>query len=366
MNRHALEPATGNSRPPSGANHILDFHLDASKILALADGGEKEAFSPLPLRNLVPHQEIPFNVYIKCKPKDHTQPEFTLCCPQGQVFQKDWHRKLAALKVPWVYFPRQEEESVLSYLHGNLKEVSPEGVGQDPEKAAQVLDAMLLWMQHCFTAERARTGSRMRMALDFIDLVFEFIKTGNAYLNLTTAIKKINCHDKFLFKHSLNVCIFGLAFFNYLGLQERDAKLFGVGALLHDLGMTQVPQEILRKPESLDEEEMKLVKRHPLLSYHMLKNLSYFPPDPMLMVQQHHENGDGSGYPLKLAGSAIHPWARILRVIDSYESVTSGRPWRPAKSPKETLWSMRHEWEQGRIYDRAILQAFIKFLGEVD
>ena len=84
------------------------------------------------------------------------------------------------------------------------------------------------------------------------------------------------------------------------------------------------------------------------------------------MVQQHHENGDGSGYPLNLTGDAIHPWARILRVIDSYESVTSGRPWRQAKSPKETLWTMRNEWEKSRIYDRAILQAFIKFLGAVD
>lgn len=361
-----MQSTSANTRPPDGVSHILDFHLDASKILALADNDDKEAFSPLPLRNLVPDKELPFNVYIKCKPKDNNSPEFTLCCPQGQVYQKDWHRKLEALKVPWVYFPLQEDEAVLGYLHGNLKEVTPQDVVQDPEKAAQVLDSMLLWMQHFFSAERARTGSRMKMALDFIDLVFEFIKTNNTYLNLVSAIKQINCHDKFLFKHSLNVCIFGLAFCNYLGLQDRDAKLFGMGALLHDLGMTQVPQQILRKTETLDEEELKLIKRHPALSYNMLKHLTSFPSDPMMMVQQHHENGDGSGYPLHLTGDAIHPWARILRVIDSYESVTSGRPWRPPLSPKETLWAMRNEWEESRIYDRAILQAFIKFLGEVD
>lgn len=249
--------------------HILDFHLDASKILAPVAGDEKEAFSPLPLRNLAPGTAMPFDVYIKCKPKDHSQPEFTLCCSKGQVFQKDWHRKLEALKVPWVYFPLQQDEEVLEYLHGNLQEISPEVCGKDPEKAAQVLDAMLLWMQHFFIAERARTGSKMMMALDCIDLVFEFIKKNQSYLNLVAAIKEINHHDKYLFKHSLNVCIFGLAFFNYLGLGDKDAKLFGVGALLHDLGMTRVPRPILRKPGRLDEEEMKLVKRHPLISYHI-------------------------------------------------------------------------------------------------
>jgi HD-GYP domain-containing protein (c-di-GMP phosphodiesterase class II) len=363
MDRHFHPTATANSPPPDGWGHILDYHLHASKILALAAGGEPEVFSPLPLRNLVPGLEMPFNLYIKCKPKDHDQPAFTLCCPKGQVFQRDWHRKLETLKVPWVYFPLEEDEAVLGYLHGNLKEISPEACGQDPEKAAQVLDAMLLWMQHFFTADRSRSGSKMGMALDFIDLVFAFIKTNNDYLNLVAAIKTINHHDEYLFQHSLNVCIFGLAFFNFLGLCEKDAKFFGVGALLHDLGMTRVPRPLLRKPGSLDEEEMKQIKRHPLLSYHMLKHLSFFPEDPILMVQQHHENGDGSGYPLSLPGSSTHLWAKILRIVDSYESVTSGRPWRQAKTPKETLWTMRHEWEQSQIYDSALLKAFIKFLG---
>lgn len=349
-----------------GIGQILDFHLEASKILSLAATGEKEALSPLPLRNLTPGKAIPFNVYIKYKPKGHLQAEFTLCCPQGQIFQKDWHRKLKTLKVPWVYFPLEEEEAVLEYLHGNLKGFSSEDCGHDPEKAAKVLDAMIFWMQRFFTAERARTGSKMAMALDFIDLVFAYIKTNNAYLDLAAAIKKINHHDEFLFNHSLNVCIFALAFYNYLGLTEKDAKFFGMGALLHDLGMTQVPREIFRKAGGLDAEEMKQVKNHPLQGGHMLKQLSSFPPASILMIQQHHENGDGSGYPQKLSGNEIHPWAKILRIVDSYESVTSGRPWRQAKSPKETLWAMRNEWEKSRIYDPTILKAFIKFLGAAD
>ncbi|MEW6660655.1 MAG: HD domain-containing phosphohydrolase [Thermodesulfobacteriota bacterium] len=349
-----------NGLPDDREGHILDYHLDASKILAPAAGGEGEGYTPLPLRNLEPGTKMPFNVYIKCKTKDQDEPQFTPCCAKGQVFRRDWHRKLKTLKVPWVYFPLQETAAVLDYLHHNLKDLKPEDCCTSPDKAAMVLDAMLLWIQHFFLADRFRTGPKLEMALDCIDLVFEFIKSSRAYLSLLMEIKH---HDDYLFKHSLNVCTIGLAFVNYLGLAEQEARFFGVGALLHDLGMTQVPRLVLQKPGPLEEEEMKLIMRHPLQSCYMIKHLSTLPKDPIVMVQQHHENGDGSGYPLGLSGSSIHPWAKILRIIDSYESVTAGRPWRAARPPKETLWDMRHEWEKSQVYDSAFLRAFIKFLG---
>lgn len=362
MSKRPKQNDTPKSSPPNDGNgHVLDFHLDASKILAPAAGGEKEAFAPLPLRNLDAGTKIPFNVYIKCKTQDQDQPQFMLCCPKGQVFLRDWHRKLKSLKVPWVYFPLQENESVLSYLHFNLKDINPRNCCTDPEKAALVLDAMLVWIQQFFMSDGFRTGAKMSMALDFIDLLFEFIKRSKAYLSFIVEIKH---HDEYLFKHSMNVCTISLAFINYLGLTDKEAKFFGMGALLHDLGMTQVPRPILQKTERLDEEERKLIMRHPLQGYYMMKHLSALPKESIVLVQQHHENGDGSGYPMGLSGSAIHPWAKIMRVIDSYESVTSGRPWRPAKSPKETLWDMRHEWEKCQAYDPALLRAFIKFLGD--
>ena len=316
MTRHPKGATTPESSPPDGlgGGQILDYHLDASKILAPAAGGEEEGFSPLPLRNLDPGTKMPFNVFIKCKSKDQEEPQYILCCAKGKVFLRDWHRKLETLKVPWVYFPLQEGEAVLDYLHFNLQDIKPGDCCADPEKAALILDAMLIWIQHFFMAERSRTGSKLNMALDFIDLVFGFIKGSKAYVSFVAEIKH---HDEYLFKHSLNVCIIGLAFINYLGLAGEEARFFGVGALLHDLGMTQVPRSVLQNPGRLDEEEKKLIMRHPLQSYYLMKHLSTLPQDLILMVQQHHENGDGSGYPLSLSGSAIHPWAKILRIVDS-------------------------------------------------
>lgn len=80
------------------------------------------------------------------------------------------------------------------------------------------------------------------------------------------------------------------------------------------------------------------------------------------MVLQHHENGDGSGYPKRLKAPNIHAWARILRILDSYEAMTAERPWRPALEPKEALWIMFEDWKKSRLFDQNYLMSFIKFL----
>ena len=80
------------------------------------------------------------------------------------------------------------------------------------------------------------------------------------------------------------------------------------------------------------------------------------------MVLHHHENGDGSGYPDGLKIDGIHHWARILRILDSYEAMTAERPWRHAMEPKEALWLMRNGWEKNKLFDKNYLQTFIKFL----
>lgn len=189
--------------------------------------------------------------------------------------------------------------------------------------------------------------------------------------NLLGLLKKENYWDVILpvmenqrsiYAHSLNVCFLALAFINYLGWSQRSAQVFGLGALLHDIGMSKVPHSILNKKGPLTEDEMDKVKLHPLTGYHLLKNHAWMYKNALLMVLQHHENADGSGYPQKLATQAIHPWAKVLRIVDSYEAMTSVRPWRGPFSPREALWNIRQGVEQQKLYDPDLFKAFVKFL----
>ncbi len=214
-------------------------------------------------------------------------------------------------------------------------------------------------MRHFLRSEQGRTGPRLQLAFRYLDEVCALISSEQTQ---SSFIMDLWQHDQSLYAHSLNTCLIGLSFVIYLGWRRGEVRDFGLGALLHDIGMTKVPAQILKKPGKLDDTEMEIVRRHPLAGFHILENYAVLRWEILLMVAQHHEQGDGSGYPEGLKLNKIHPWARILHILDSYEALTTQRCWRPSYPPKDALWVMRTEWGKSQSYDQAYLKLFIKFL----
>ncbi len=136
----------------------------------------------------------------------------------------------------------------------------------------------------------------------------------------------------------------------------------GRGALLHDIGMTRVPAAMLNKKGKLSDDEWDLVKRHPYSGYVLLKTLSIMKRETLFLILQHHENGDGSGYPDGLKMTRIHLFARVMRIIDSFDALVSPRSWRQGHPPAEALWIIRQDWQQKGIFDAVLLVEFIKFM----
>jgi HD-GYP domain-containing protein (c-di-GMP phosphodiesterase class II) len=134
------------------------------------------------------------------------------------------------------------------------------------------------------------------------------------------------------------------------------------GALLHDLGKLGVAEEILRKPgAALTDEEWEVVKRHPEIGARMIE-----PIGPLLgavpVVRHHHERPDGTGYPDGLEGEEIPLAARVVAVVDAYDVMVRGRPYRPRISSAETLRELSRQ--AGRQFDARVVEAFGRVLGE--
>jgi hypothetical protein len=114
-----------------------------------------------------------------------------------------------------------------------------------------------------------------------------------------------------------------------LGLPAAEIKAIEDGALLHDIGKIGVPDAILHKPGALTDEEWVRMRRHPEIGYRMIAHIPFLASASML-VRHHHERWDGGGYPDGLAGEAIPVGARIFAVADSFDAMTSDRPYRAA------------------------------------
>jgi len=132
--------------------------------------------------------------------------------------------------------------------------------------------------------------------------------------------------------HSFRVALYAVELARSLGVSGEELKAIEWGALLHDVGKMVVPDDILRKGGPLDEDEWLIMKQHPSWGYEMLAEVSFLQPASLEIIYSHHERWDGHGYPRGLARENIPLSARIFAVVDTYDAITSDRPYRRARS----------------------------------
>jgi HD-GYP domain-containing protein (c-di-GMP phosphodiesterase class II) len=146
-----------------------------------------------------------------------------------------------------------------------------------------------------------------------------------------------------------------------MGLDEDTSEGVYYAGLIHDIGKLYVPAEILSKPGRITALEFEMVKAHPSAGYEILKFVD-FPWPISLMVQQHHERIDGSGYPDGIKGADISVEAKILAVADVVEAMTSHRPYRPKLGIEVALDEISQN--RGTLFDSAVVDACVKLFTE--
>ncbi len=139
--------------------------------------------------------------------------------------------------------------------------------------------------------------------------------------------------NEYLLQHSLNVAVIAGILGRWMGFSGQQLHGVILAGLLHDIGKTQIPHEILIKPGKLSDGELAVIRTHPVEGYKLLRKSDLLPLGVLSGVLEHHERLDGTGYPLKLRIEKIHPFAQIVAVADIYDAMTSDRPYRAKLSP---------------------------------
>ncbi|WP_018886098.1 HD-GYP domain-containing protein [Paenibacillus massiliensis] len=162
--------------------------------------------------------------------------------------------------------------------------------------------------------------------------------------------------DQDLYQHSLTVCVYTLVLGIANGYTKSELLDLGMGALLHDIGKTRIPQHILLKPDRLTDAEYEQVKQHTTLGYQILKDEPNVSSISALCALQHHERIDGSGYPHGLARHEIHDYSKLLALVDSYDAMTANRSYREPLLPHQAVDVLYTG--AGTLYEQRILEMF--------
>jgi putative nucleotidyltransferase with HDIG domain len=167
--------------------------------------------------------------------------------------------------------------------------------------------------------------------------------------------------DPYTARHSEEVAELSEKIARKMGLPDEEVEVIRSAARIHDIGKISIPDKILFKPGSLNDEEWEVIKKHPIIGADLLQGLEIY-TEAVEIVKYEHERWDGSGYPEGLKGEAIPLGARIVAVADVYSALISDRPYRKAYSKEEARKLM--EEMRGTKLDPQVVDALFKAIEE--
>ncbi|HSW46252.1 MAG TPA: HD domain-containing phosphohydrolase [Phycisphaerae bacterium] len=151
---------------------------------------------------------------------------------------------------------------------------------------------------------------------------------------ITSLANAIEGRDAYTCGHVERVATYAVEIAKRLGVPEKNLETIRIGGMVHDIGKVIVPDQILNKPGRLTDEEMNVVKRHPVVGHEILKPLRTM-QEVLPIVRWHHERPNGRGYPDGLSGDDLPLFPRIVAVADCFDAISTSRPYRPAMPPQE-------------------------------
>lgn len=208
--------------------------------------------------------------------------------------------------------------------------------------------------------QEARMGRvlEMKPVMGLVEIITASVERNQSSL---ISLARLKNADEYTYMHSVAVCSLMVALARELGFDAESTRKAGLAGLLHDVGKSAIPLEVLNKPGKLTDAEFELVKEHPRAGADILKK-SFDVDDVTLDVcLHHHEKMNGTGYPEKLNSDNLSLFARMGAVCDIYDAVTSNRPYKDGWDPAVSLRRMA-EWTLNHL-DRAVFHAFVKCVG---
>lgn len=295
------------------------------------------------------------NVRIKDIPARYGGEEFTVILPNASEKEAIFIAEEIRLAVERHKFEGEENQPKGKITVSIGISTFPDNAKNDVELIKSADDA--LYRAKFFNKNRVETYYSILEELkndieeEHIDLI----------TSIKTLISVINAKDRYTYAHSERVVMFSKLLGDKLNLCEEDKKVLKYGAYMHDIGKINIPKEVLNKKMPLTNEEWEMLKQHPVNGTDIIKSVDSL-KNIVPLILHHHERYDGKGYPFQLKGKDIPYLSRILTVVDSFDAMTSNRPYNVGKSYDEAIIELQKcSFTQ---FDPDIVEAFIEVVEE--
>jgi HD-GYP domain-containing protein (c-di-GMP phosphodiesterase class II) len=346
----------------------------------------------IPPGSIVPGGLPDFRIYVLTP-----QGKYVLWALEGKKVSSGQLARLTEGGMTEVFVDLEQKFEYEQYLENNLGEILDNQFSSDDHKATIFSSVSTNVVKSAFETSLGM-GS---MDADALRRTQQMVKNALLFISESRSLQalvKMIGHDYQTYEHATKVLWLTMAFlkenadilekiqpgYQASGVKQQKEMLkqCGVAALLHDIGKAFVASEILNKKEPLSPIEWEIMKRHPLNGLAMLLDTD-LPEFVKKAVLHHHEDFHGGGYPMSLEGGNITTLARVLRIVDAFDAMTSRRPYKDPMPPRKTMQIMigtpppngqgdadlpQDTRDEGmrRCFDDELLRKFVVFLGRVE
>jgi HD-GYP domain-containing protein (c-di-GMP phosphodiesterase class II) len=299
---------------------------------------------PIALGTLIPADKLDFDLYMR---SDEDEP--VLFRGRKYPLEQEDIDRLIESSVATLYIKVAEHEAYCDFL----RNVVLENAELPPDRRFQVLTEV-----NRSVFESAFSSTDSGKYIEFAE------RYGNELTDIICSdavaiadLSSLMSHDYYTFTHVANVTTYCVSLAAELGHDEPDTlRQIAVGGLLHDYGKRFISSQTLNFPGRLTKQQFREIQRHPHDGFCQFTHREDLQWGQLMMIYQHHERPDGKGYPVGVTADDIHPWARICKVADVYDALTSDRPYRKADSSAEVLRFMRTK--VGTEFDEEVFECF--------
>lgn len=275
----------------------------------------------------------------------------------GVILTEDLLKKIKELKILSLYIiDEYSSEEIEDVIKPELRQKSISVISEtfsDIERIASGHKFEKRNLSEYSNYEKKYFNSINEVAEEILDNVL-----SNKHVLLS--LVDIKSMDNYTYSHCVNVAVISIILGISLNLPKKKLTYLCIGALIHDIGKSFIPKEILQKPGKLTPEEFEVIQCHPRYGYEFLGSSFNLSSHIKLIVLQHHERFDGLGYPEGIIGNKVSYLARIVSIADVYDALTSDRPYKRAMCPSDALEYLMSN--AGTLFDYNMINVFCKII----
>ncbi|MEZ5504120.1 MAG: HD-GYP domain-containing protein [Halioglobus sp.] len=228
--------------------------------------------------------------------------------------------------------------------------------------------------------EFARTRVSFESAAETLDNIFESLRNGTqndirtvqAAINpliegvfrnqeAVAALLRLKESGEYRYHHGVSMAVWAAILGRHLGLHRHELEKLAVGCAMCDIGMTQLPPELLDQAENLSATQLRIVRAHPTMGADLVSNSKNVDIEIVSIIENHHERMDGSGYPRGIKGASIPLLARIAGLVDTYDAMITPRPYATARTSHEATQELLDC--KGTKFQEALVEQFVQAIG---